>query len=66
MREFLPALAADGRGVDARGAPACLELMGVVKGSLRMGIGLRGREGAREGGEGGWGGRVGREGREGG
>lgn len=45
--EFSPALVADGRGVDARGAPTCLELMGVV------GIGLRGREGVREGREGG-------------
>jgi len=51
--ELSPALVADGRGVDARGAPTCLELMGVVKGSLRMGIGLRGREGVREGMEGG-------------
>ena len=35
---ILPALAAGGRGVEARGTPVCLEVMGVVKGSLRTGI----------------------------
>ena len=42
---ILPALVAGGRGVEARGIPACLEVMGVVKGSLRIGIDWRdGRE----------------------
>ena len=51
---ILPALAAGGRGVEARGPPVCLEVMGVVKGSLRTGIDWRdGREDARERGMGG-------------
>ena len=45
---ILPAVAAGGRGVEARGIPARLEMMGVVKGSLRIGIDWRGWEGGRE------------------